>query len=332
MNAELPLAEPGFHLEVTDGHRLWVEIKGNSGGIPAVFLHGGPGGGFQPGHANLFDPSRFRTVFFDQRGAGRSLPKGGLVANTTAHLVADMERLRQHFGFQRWLIVGGSWGATLALAYAEAHPGRVSGLVLRAVFLGTGPELDWAFGTGLHQFHPALHQDFLGFLPEPERGDPLPNYYRRILDPDPAIHLPAALAWHDTERILSEVAPSHTRLAITADRPRPNSPFVEAHYFRNDCFLAPGALLDQADRLAGIPGVIVQGRYDLLCPPATSHALTGRWPDAQVCTVEMSGHSLSHPAVHQAVKQAIAAFDGTGFGLFDLPLPDPARGPARGPA
>ncbi len=320
MNAELPLAEPGFHFEVTDGYRLWVEVKGRPGGIPAVFLHGGPGGGFQPGHADLFDPARFRCVFFDQRGAGRSLPKGGLVANTTADLVADMERLRQHFGFEHWLIVGGSWGATLALAYGETHPERVSALVLRAVFLGTEAELDWAFGAGLRHFHPALHRDFLEALPAVERDDPLPNYYRRILDPDPAVHLPAALAWHDTERILSEVAPAATRLAVTPGRSRPNSPFVEAHYFQNGCFLPPGALLAGAHRLAGIPGVIVQGRYDLLCPPATSHALAERWPDARVHMAELSGHSLSHPAIYLAVKQAIAAFNGQDF----LPS-DPTR-------
>ena len=309
--------EGGFHLDVGDGHQLWVEVKGAVGGIPALFLHGGPGSGFQPGNAGLFDPARFRTVFFDQRGAGRSLPKGALRANTTADLIADIEQLRQHLGFARWLVVGGSWGATLALAYAEIYPERVSGLVLRSVFLGTGAELNWAFGTGLRHFHPGLHEDFLAALPEAERTDPLPNYYRRILDPDPAIHLPAALAWHDTERVLSEVQPTATRLAIAADRPRPHSPFVEAHYFSNDCFLAPDALLAGAHRLAGIPGVIVQGRYDLLCPPATSFALAAHWPDARIELAEMSGHSLAHPAVHQAVRQAIAAFVGTGFAAIE---------------
>lgn len=326
MTADAAAEEPGFHLEVGDGHRLWVEPRGATGGIPAVFLHGGPGGGFQPGNFGLFDPARFRTIFFDQRGAGRSLPKGGLVANTTAHLIADMEQLRRHFGFDRWLVVGGSWGATLALAYAQAHPQRVSGLVLRAVFLGTGRELDWAFGTALSHFHPGLHADFLNTLPQDERAAPLASYFRRILHPDPAIHLPAAHAWHDTERILSEVAPAQTRLAPSPpDRPRPNSPFVEAHYFSNGCFLEPDQLLNDAHRLAGIPGLIVQGRYDLLCPPATSHALAARWPGARVVVAEVSGHSLSHPAVHQAVKEAVAAFDGTGYGA-----PDDARGPMGG--
>ena len=304
----------GFHLDVGDGHQLWVEVKGDATARPAVFLHGGPGGGFQPGNAALFDPARFRTLFFDQRGAGRSLPKGDLTANTTAHLVADMERLRQHFGFDKWLVVGGSWGATLALAYAQAHPERVSGLVLRAVFLGTAAELDWAFGTGLRQFYPALYADFLNFLPEAERADPLPHYYRRILDPDPTVHLPAAFAWHDTERILSEINPPATRLGPPADRPRPNSPYLEAHYFSQGCFLQDRGLLRNASALQGIPGVVVQGQYDLLCPPATSHALAERWGAARIVVVPVSGHSLSHPEVFAAVKTAVAAFDGTGFG------------------
>ncbi|MGV8984793.1 MAG: prolyl aminopeptidase [Cypionkella sp.] len=305
---------PGFHFDVGDGHQLWVETAGDPGGIPAVFLHGGPGSGFQPGMANLFDPARFRTVFFDQRGAGRSLPRGEMQANTTAHLIADIERLRLHFGVEKWLVVGGSWGATLALAYAQTHPERVSGLVLRAVFLGTAVELDWAFGAGLSHFYPALHQDFLAALPEAERHDPLPAYYRRILDLDPEVHLPAALAWHDTERILSEIAPAATRLTPGRDRGRPNSPFVEAHYFQNGCFMPANALLDNAHRLAGIAGVIVQGRYDLLCPPATSFALAQRWPEAEIFIAPVSGHSLSHPAIHEAVKAAIARFDGNGFG------------------
>ena len=303
----------GFFLDVGDDHQLWVEVQGAPDGIPAVFLHGGPGGGFQPANQALFATSRFRTVFFDQRGAGRSLPRGGLQHNTTAHLVADMERLRLHFGFQKWLIIGGSWGATLALAYAQSFPNRVSGLILRAVFLGTGAELDWAFGTGLRQFHPALYQDFLAALPVAERANPLPNYYRRILDPDPAVHLPAALAWHDTERILSEINPPATRLARPTDRPRPNAPYLEAHYFTQGCFLQDRGLLQNAAALAGIPGLVVQGQYDLLCPPATSFDLVQRWPDARIVMAAASGHSLSHPVVHAAIKAAIDSFDGHGF-------------------
>ena len=315
MGAPSPAAEAGFYFDVGDGHQLWVSTCGDAKGIPAVFLHGGPGGGFQPSNANLFDPHRFFTVLFDQRGAGRSTPRGGLQANTTAHLIADIERLREHFGVEKWLVVGGSWGATLALAYAQAHPQRVTGLVLRAVFLGTAGELDWAFGTGLRTFYPALYEDFIAALPEPDRANPLPSYYRRILDPDPAIHAPAALAWHDTERVLSEVAPTQTRLNIVPSHSLPNSPFIEAHYFQNGCFLGQKGLLENVGRLHGIPSVMVQGRYDLLCPPATSFALANLWPQAEIVVAEMSGHSLQHPAVHQQVKKAISRFDGNRFAL-----------------
>ena len=315
MGAPSPATEAGFYFDVGDGHQLWVSTCGDAKGIPAVFLHGGPGGGFQPSNANLFDPQRFFTVLFDQRGAGRSTPRGGLQANTTAHLIADIERLREHFGVEKWLVVGGSWGATLALAYAQSHRERVTGLVLRAVFLGTAGELDWAFGTGLRTFYPALYEDFIAALPEPDRANPLSSYYRRILDPDPAIHAPAALAWHDTERVLSEVAPTQTRLNIVPNHSLPNSPFIEAHYFQNGCFLGQKGLLENVERLHGIPGVMVQGRYDLLCPPATSFALANLWPQAEIVVAEMSGHSLQHPAVHQQVKEAISRFDGNRFAL-----------------
>lgn len=315
MGAPSPATEAGFYFDVGDGHQLWVSTCGDATGIPALFLHGGPGGGFQPSNANLFDPQRFFTVLFDQRGAGRSTPRRGLQANTTAHLIADIERLREHFGVEKWLVVGGSWGATLALAYAQSHRERVTGLVLRAVFLGTAGELDWAFGTGLRTFYPALYEDFIAALPEPDRANPLPSYYRRILDPDPAIHAPAALAWHDTERVLSEVAPTQTRLNIVPNHSLPNSPFIEAHYFQNSCFLGQKGLLENVGRLHGIPGVMVQGRYDLLCPPATSFALANLWPQAEIVVAEMSGHSLQHPAVHQQVKEAISRFDGNRFAL-----------------
>ena len=195
------------HLPVGDGHELYVETIGRADGIPAVYLHGGPGSGCQPDHRRLFDPERFHAVLFDQRGAGRSRPKGSREANTLPHLIADMETIREKFGFERWLIVGGSWGATLALAYAQAHPTRVSGIVLRATFLGTREELDGAFLEVLPRHYPGLHEDFLSVLPLEEQSAPLANYYRRILDPDVAVHGPAARAWYGAESILSEHAP-----------------------------------------------------------------------------------------------------------------------------
>jgi proline iminopeptidase len=296
-------------LPVGDGHEIYVESVGRSDGIPAVYLHGGPGSGCQPDHRRLFDPERFHAVLFDQRGAGRSRPKGSREHNTLPHLIADMEMIREHFGVARWMVVGGSWGATLALAYAQAHPDRVSGIVLRATFLGTREELQGAFLDALPRFHPDLSDDFLNVLPGEERGQPLDAYWRRILDSDPEIHGPAARAWHDTERILSEHAPGRVRLdfeSINSSRSLPSTPFMEAHYFQNDCFMRPGQLLGDAAKLDRIPGLIVQGRYDLLCPPATSYALSAAWPASRVCPVEAAGHSLYQPGVRDAVMKSIA--------------------------
>jgi proline iminopeptidase len=296
-------------LQVDGGHELYVESVGRKGGIPAVYLHGGPGSGCQPDHRRLFDPERFHAVLFDQRGCGRSRPKGSREMNALPHLIADMEWLRIKFGLERWMLVGGSWGATLALAYAQAHPDRVSGIVLRATFLGTYEEIEAGFCDVLPRFYPGLYQDFLSLLPEAERSRPLDAYWRRILDPDAAVHAPAARAWHDTERMLSEHTPSRTRLdlaAIKSGGALPSTPFMEAHYFVNDCFMRPNQLLEDAGRLSGIPGIIVQGRYDLLCPPSTSQTLAARWPDAEIRIVEGAGHTLYDPGVRDAVMKGIA--------------------------
>jgi proline iminopeptidase len=296
-------------LAVGDGHEIYVESIGHLGGIAAVYLHGGPGSGCQPDHRRLFDPERFHAVLFDQRGAGRSRPKGSREHNTTPHLIADLEIIREKSGFERWMVVGGSWGATLALAYAQAHPERVSGLVLRATFLGTRAELEGAFYNALPRHYPGLYDDFITALPEQDRAQPIEAYYRRILDPDAAVHGPAARVWGETERILSEHAPSRERIdraALNSSRTLPATPFMEAHYFQNDCFLRSDQLMTEADRLADIPGIIVQGRYDLLCPPATSHALAARWPRAEIRIVAGAGHSLYDPGVRDAVMKAIA--------------------------
>src|SRR6478609_8767653 len=221
-------------LAVGDGHDIYVESVGRAAGIPAVYLHGGPGSGCQPDHRRLFDPERFHAVLFDQRGAGRSRPKGGREANTLPHLIADMEAIREKFGFERWMIVGGSWGATLALAYAQAHPERVTGIVLRATFLGTIQEIENGFLNTLPRFYPGLYDDFMSVLPEAERAQPVQAYFRRILDRNPDVNIPAARAWGETERILSEHTPNRTRLdlaALSSSRGLPATPFMEAHYF-----------------------------------------------------------------------------------------------------
>jgi len=296
-------------LPVGDGHELYVESVGHADGIPAVYLHGGPGSGCQADHRRLFDPERFHAILFDQRGAGRSRPKGRREDNTLAHLIADMETIRQKFGFERWIVVGGSWGATLALAYAQAHPDRAAGIVLRATFLGTRAEVETAFTEVLTRFYPDLSDDFLSVLPPEERERPIDAYWRRILDSDPAVHGPAARAWADTERILSEHVSGRSRLdlaSLNSSRAVPATPFMEAHYFAHDCFMKPNQLLEEAGKLEGIPGIIVQGRYDLLCPPATSHALGAAWRDAEIRVVEDAGHTLYDPGVRNAVMKAIA--------------------------
>src|ERR1700682_5776203 len=248
-------------LPVGDSHEIYVETVGRADGIPAVYLHGGPGSGCQPDHRRLFDPERFHAVLFDQRGAGRSRPKGRREDNSLPPLIADMETIREKFGFGRWMIVGGSWGATLALAYAQAHPHRVSGIVLRATFLGTRKELEGAFVDVLPRFYPHLSEYFLNVLSGEERGQPLDAYWRRILDPDPAVHGPAARAWHDTEWSLLEHAPGRVRLglcSLNATPPLPVTPFMEAHYFQNDCFMKPGQLLAEAGKLDRVHVIVWQ--------------------------------------------------------------------------
>ena len=267
-------------LPVGDGHEIYVETVGRTDGIPAVYLHGGPGSGCQPDHRRLFDPERFHAVLFDQRGAGRSRPKGRREHNTLPHLIADMEMIREKFGFERWMMVGGSWGATLALAYAQAHPDRVTGIVLRATFLGTRAELDGAFLDVLPRFYPGLSEDFI----EAVAAGGTRAAARRLLAPHPRFRSQRSMArprapGMTPNSILSEHKPGRTRLDIASlesTRALPATPFMEAHYFQNNCFMKPDQLLAEAGKLAKIPGIIVQGRYDLLCPPATSHALGAR--------------------------------------------------------
>jgi proline iminopeptidase len=298
-------------LDVGDGHWIYVEEVGKKGGRPVVFLHGGPGSGSQHMHRTLFDPARDHAFLLDQRGAGRSHPYLSLAANSTDHLVGDLEIVREHFGITRWLIVGGSWGSTLALAYAEKHPDRVSGLVLRAIFLGTRREVEWAFIDGPKTFRPELFAAFRDHLTAPERHDPLAAYLARLADPDPAIQIPAANIWFAYERALSELAPANVKLTgDVRDGARvPPTPIVEAHYIRHDFFLRPGQLLANAGRLKGIPGRIVQGRYDLLCPPQNAHALATAWPDARLEIIDNAGHAMTEPGIMDAMRRAIKECD-----------------------
>lgn len=313
-NAIYPPHEPfdTLTLPVGERHSLYVAQYGRTDGLPVVFLHGGPGSGCRPEQAQLFDPARFRIVLFDQRGAGRSTPKRCLIDNTTADLVADLERLRSHLGIDRWLVVGGSWGSTLGVAYAEQHPDRVMGLILRAVFLGTAAEARWAFSAAAQTFYPELWRSLVSLFEGDERADPITALGRRLEDPDPRRHKPAARVWNDYERALSSLRPNSltvngplfdARASDTTDGP--NTPYVEWHYIKNDCFLTPGQLLNRAQRLSGIEGIVVQGRYDMLCPPHTAHALCRHWPEAELRIVADAGHAASEPGIRQALLRAV---------------------------
>ena len=296
-------------LDVGDTHWLYVEQVGNSDGIPALFLHGGPGSGAQHSHRNIFDPNRFHTILFDQRGAGRSHPHLSLDHNDTDRLIDDIEKIRTHFNFERWLVVGGSWGSTLALAYAQSHPTRVSGLVLRAVFLGTDAEVRWAFEDGPRRFRPDAYAAFVAALPDAERSHPIQAYVNRLLDPDPDVHRPAAEIWHSYERTLSELQPSVCKLETDAPAPDARTkptPIMEAHYIRNQFFLKPNQLIDGMPALTEIPGAIIQGRYDLLCPPQAAFDIAQRWPGCALQFVETAGHAMSEPGIMPAMELALA--------------------------
>jgi len=291
-------------------HDLYYELCGDPLGQPAVFLHGGPGAGASPDHRRFFDPAHYRVAVFDQRGAGRSTPLGELAANTTPHLIGDIEALREHLGIERWLVFGGSWGSTLALAYAEAHPERVTGLVLRGIFLCRRTEIDW-FLYGMRWIYPETWRRFAEHLPEAERDDLLHSYYRRLIDPDPAVHMPAARAWSTYEGACSTLLPSpETVAAFGQDTMALGLARIEAHYFVNDIFMEDGALLANVGRLRGIPGVIVQGRYDVVCPIATADELHRAWPEAEYTVVPDAGHSAMEPGVRKALIAATERFKG----------------------
>lgn len=295
-------------LELDPPHRMYYEESGNPSGPAVVFLHGGPGAGSSAVHRQFFDPAFYRIVVFDQRGAGRSTPLGCLEQNTTPKLIEDMEKLRRHLGIDRWLVFGGSWGSTLALAYAEHHPGRCAGLILRGIFLCRPGEIDW-FLYGLRAIFPEAWRAFSGFIPEAERGDLLGAYHKRLVDPDPAVHMPAARTWSVYEGSCSTLLPNPALVAdFASDRVALGLARIEAHYFRNDIFLPPGSLLANTARLKGIPGVIVQGRYDIVCPPISADDLHAAWPEAEYAIVHDAGHSAFEPGVRSRLLQATETF------------------------
>jgi len=294
---------------VDDLHTLFVEECGTPEGIPVVFLHGGPGAGVSPVHRRFFDPSRYRIVLIDQRGSGRSTPFGELRDNTTQHLIADVESIRERLGIDRWLVFGGSWGSTLALAYAQAHPERATGIIVRGVYLGRAEENRWFAEAdgGARWVFPERWANYEAHISEDERGDMIAAYWRRLDSPDQATCIAAAQAWLGWEDHAATLV--HDVDAVSADDPLHTlaKARIEAHYFRHHAFLDHGQLLRDIDRIRHLPGVIVQGRYDIICPARSAWDLACAWPEASLQMV-LSGHSATEPATADALVRATDAF------------------------
>ncbi|APZ43630.1 prolyl aminopeptidase [Acidihalobacter ferrooxydans] len=295
-------------LPVDARHSLYVEECGSTGGVPVVFLHGGPGAGCAPWHRRFFDPQRYHIVLFDQRGSGRSQPHADLTDNTTQDLVADIERVREALGIERWVVFGGSWGSTLGLAYAEAHPERVLGLVLRGIFLCRPRDVAWFYQSGADRLFPEYWRDYLAPIPVAERTDMVAAYRRRLVGADEVARMAAARAWSQWEGRVATLLPNaavenhfvdpHVALSLAR---------IENHYFTHDAFLEPDQLLRDAHRIGEIPGYIVHGRYDVICPVEQAFALHEAWPQARLDIVPDAGHSASEPGIVDALIRATQA-------------------------
>jgi proline iminopeptidase len=302
-------------LKVSEIHELYYEQSGNPSGQPAIFLHGGPGAGLIPAYRQFFDPKHYRVVLFEQRGCGRSTPHASLEENTTWHLVADIEALRKHLGIDRWLVFGGSWGSTLALAYAETRPDRVTALVLRGIFLCREKELNWFYqqNEGTSAIFPDAWEDYVRIIPPAERDDMLSAYYRRLISEDEAVRLEAARAWSIWEASTSKLLPDP---ALVERSGEPSFALavarIEAHYFVNKGFFeSDNYLIENVARVRNIPGVIVQGRYDILCPMMTAWELHRAWPEAELRIIADAGHAATEPGISSALVEATDTFRGS---------------------
>jgi proline iminopeptidase len=307
---EIEPYETGF-LDVGDGHTIYWERVGTKGGKPAVFLHGGPGGGVNPTQRRVFDPALYDVVLFDQRGCGRSTPHASLEANTTWHLVADIEKLRQKFGYDKWQVFGGSWGSTLALAYAETHPEHVSELIVRGIYLLTKRELDWYYQFGVSEMYPERWETFIAPIPEADRGQMMASYYRYLTGTDEKKKLECAKAWSQWEGATIALVTDPARVdqfgedhyAIAFAR-------IETHFFVNAGWLDDAQLLRDANKLKDIPGVIVHGRYDMPCPAKTAWDLSKAWPKADLHIIEAAGHAMTEPGILDQLIRATDRFAG----------------------
>lgn len=305
-----PQIEPysRFRLEVGCGHELYCELCGNPEGKTAVVLHGGPGAGCSPFMRRFFDPKRYRVLLFDQRGAGKSTPSGGLENNTTWDLVGDLERLRTHLGIDRWLLFGGSWGSALALLYAQSHPEHVSELLLRGVFTMSAAELDWFYGGGAARFYPEAWEDFVEPIPAAERDRIIAAYYRRLTSADESVQTRYARPWVRWETSTAALRPPRGNPPVNGGYARAFAR-IESHFFFHKGWLErDDQIMAGMPRIAKIPGVIVQGRYDVICPPLTATQLAAAWPAAELMLIDDAGHALSEPGITSALIEATDRF------------------------
>ena len=286
-------------------HQIYYEQCGRPNGKPVLFIHGGPGAGISPTHRRLFNPDRYHCVLFDQRGSGQSLPHGETAQNTTQDLIADIEVLRQQLGIEQWLLFGGSWGSTLALAYAIAHPERVSGLILRGIFLGTRAEVDW-FLHDMGRFFPEAYDQFVSYLTVEERGDILLSYHEKLMDPQPLVHQPAAERWASYETSCSTLRAGMRRVT---GRSALNMARLEAHYFVTDCLMPNNHILRNIKVIRHLPAHIIQGRHDVICPPVSAHRLADAWGNrATLRMVDDAGHSTFENGIAHALLSALDEF------------------------
>lgn len=294
-----------FRLSVDDVHELYIEECGNPDGLPVVFVHGGPGAGCETYHRQFFDPEVYRIILFDQRGAGRSTPHASVENNTTQNLVSDMEQIREHLGVEKWLLFGGSWGSTLSLVYAQTHPQRVTGLILRGIFLCRAKEISWFYQQGANRIFPDYWQSFIEHIPENERDDLVQAHYKRLVGDDEVARMSSAKAWsiwegrtstlHPKKAVVDFFTTAHTALSLAR---------IEAHYFVNDSFLKKNQILNNCEQLKNIPGIIIQGRYDIVCPMESAWELHQAWPDSVLEVIPDAGHSASEPGIIDALVRA----------------------------
>lgn len=306
---EIESYESGF-LSLDSIHTMYWEQSGDPDEVPVLFLHGGPGGGSHPKHRQYFDPSHYRIILFDQRGSGRSTPLGEVQNNTTPDLIRDIELLREHLGIEQWLIFGGSWGATLGLAYGQVYPDRCLGFILRGVYLGLQRDLDW-FLEGVRHVFPEAWQQFAGFIPKAERNDLLKAYHQRIHHPDPEVHLPAARHFNRFGCTLLAMEPDIEEIEemINQDFSLPLAR-IETHYFFNHIFLPKNSLLDNLPKIFHLPAIIIHGRYDMTCPPVSALELHQQWPDSELHMASLAGHSSSDPGLLEKTMYATEKFKG----------------------